>query len=354
MMRTRPTTVKLLALLSAGATLALTACASSGSSGASGSGASGSGKNIVIAFSQAFSSNSWQAANDKSAQTAANMLKSEGKISKYLFTDADNNVTTQVSQINSLILQHPSVILIDPSSSTGLNGVIAKAVHAGIKILVFTDGPVTSKLPYELEAPLAQYNQQLAQYIVNRLHGKGNVLNVRGVAGTGADQAEESGTAAAFKAAPGIKVVGTVYGEWDEATAESAVARILPGLPKIDAVMQQGGSGYGIAEAFKAAGRPAPLIVEGNRGEELKWWAQQHSASGYTTESIDPNPGMGASAVYIGYALATGQRVPKKNMVMPSLAITQATLGQFSSLTTGQVAYKIYDQAWTQKNVIGG
>ena len=349
MMRTRPSALKLLAVLGAGAALTLSACASSGSSGSSGS---ATNKNIVIAFSQAFSSNSWQAANNKSAQTAANVLKSDGKITKYLFTDANNNVSTQVSQINSLILQHPSVILIDPSSSTGLNGVIAKAVHAGIKILVFTDGPVTSKLPWELEAPLAQYNKQLAQYIVDRLHGKGNVLNVRGVAGTGADQAEESGTAAAFKAAPGIKVVGTVYGSWDEATAESAVARILPGLPKIDAVMQQGGSGYGIAEAFKAAGRPAPLIVEGNRGEELTWWAQQHAAAGYTTESIDPNPGMGASAVYVGYALATGQHVPK-NMIMPNLAITQGTLGQYSSLTTGQVAYKIYDQAWTVKNVIG-
>lgn len=345
MMRTRPPALRQLAVLGAAA-LALSACASSGSSGPS-----ASGKNIVIAFSQAFSSNSWQAANDKAAQTAANVLKSEGKISKYLFTNANNDVTTQVTQINSLILQHPSVILIDPSSSTGLNGVIARAVHAGIKVLVFTDGPVTSKLPWELEAPLAQYNKQLAEYIVQRLHGRGNVLSVRGVAGTGADQAEWSGADAAFKAAPGIKVVGSVYGDWAEASAESAVARILPGLPKIEAVMQQGGSGLGIAEAFKAAGRPAPLIVEGNRGEELQWWAQQHAASGYTTESIDPNPGMGASAVYVGYALVTGQHVPK-NLIMPNLAITQSSLGQYSSLTTGQVAYKIYGQAWTEANVI--
>jgi ribose transport system substrate-binding protein len=305
----------------------------------------------VIAFSQSFSSNSWQQLNDKGAQQIANTLKKQGMISKYIFVNANNSVSTQISQIDSLILQHVNVIMIDPTSSSALNGVIAKAMHAGIKVLVITDGPVTSTLPYELETSLYGYTNQLAQYIAKRLHGKGNVLDVRGVAGTGADKVEEAGSAAVFKKYPGIKIVGTVYGSWDEATAESAVSGVLPSLPTVNAVMQQGGSGFGIAQAFQSAGRTAPLIVMGNRSEELTWWAQQKAKNGYATESINPNPGMGAAGMWVSYELATGAKVPQW-MVMPGLSVTQSTLSKYAHLPTGTVAWKVYPLSWVKQNLL--
>ncbi len=159
----------------------------------------------VIAFSQSFSSNSWQQLNDKSAQQVANTLKKQGKISKYVFVNANNSVSTQISQIDSLILQHVDAIIVDPTSTSGLNGAINKAVAAGIKVLVITDGPVTTNEPYELETSLYGYTNSLAKFIVQQLHGKGNVLDVRGVAGTGADKVEEAGSAAVFSKYPGYQ-----------------------------------------------------------------------------------------------------------------------------------------------------
>jgi ribose transport system substrate-binding protein len=345
----RPWIRRYSAMLSVGtvALLTLAACASNSSASSSDS----STKAISIGFSQAFSSNSWQTANNAAAESAIKVLKKQGKISSYKFLDANNSVSTQISQINDLILAHVSVILIDPTSSTALNGVIAKATAAKIPVLVFSDGPVTSTKPYELEFPLKQYEVVSAQYIAQRLHGKGNVLDIRGVAGTGGDQTMQSGVIAGFKPYPGIKIVGSVYGGWDEATTESKVAQLLPSLPKIDAVIQQGGEGYGVAQAFQAAGRPIPLIVMGNRGEELRLWSTEHQKNGYTTMSMSANPGIGASAVYVGYAIATGQKVPK-SMVFPNLTITQSDLSQYTNIPTGGVATKSYSQAWTQQNVI--
>jgi ribose transport system substrate-binding protein len=338
-------------MLGAGAVAMCTvvACASNSSSGTASGGSSS--KAISIGFSQAFSSNSWQTANNASVATAIKDLKAQGKVSSYKFLDANNSVNTQISQINDLILAHVNVILIDPTSSTALNGVIAKAMAGGIKVLVFSDGPVTSTKPYELEFPLKEYEVQSAQYIAQRLHGKGNVLDVRGVAGTGGDQTMQSGVLAGFQKYPGIKIVGTVYGGWDEATTESKVAQLLPSLPKIDAVIQQGGEGYGVAQAFQSAGRPVPLIVMGNRGEELRLWNQQHQKNGYTTLSITANPGIGASAVYVGYAIATGQQVPK-SMVFPNLTITQSDLSHYTDIPTGGVASLTYSQGWTQQHIL--
>jgi ribose transport system substrate-binding protein len=333
-----------------GLSLAAAACASSSSGTGSSAGASSKSK-IVIGFSQAFSSNAWQKANDQAVATAARILTKEGKISGYKFVDANNNADTQISQIQDLILQHVSVLMIDPTSASALNGVIAKAITAHIPVLVFSDGPVTSTQPYELVFDLASTGEALTKYVGQRLHGKGNVLNIRGVAGAGGDQAFQNGVNVGLKAYPGLKVVSTIYGEWDNATTESKLAGVLPGLPKIDAVIQQGGEGYGAAEAFHDIGRATPLIVMGNQGAELRWWYQQDQGGGYTTESIGTNPGIGAAAVYVAYAIATGQKVPK-TMTYPNLTITQAELPSYQSVPADGQATKIYDQAWTQKNIL--
>lgn len=336
--------------MAAGLSLAAAACASSSSGASSNAGSSAQSK-IIIGFSQAFSSNAWQKANDQAVATAAAVLTREGKISGYKFVDANNSADTQISQIQDLILQHVSVLMIDPTSASALNGVIAKAIGAHIPVLVFSDGPVTSTQPYELVFNLASTGEALTRYVGQRLHGTGTVLNIRGVAGAGGDQAFQNGVNAGLEAYPGLKVVSTIYGDWDNATTESKLAGALPGLPKIDAVIQQGGEGYGAAEAFRNVGRPTPLIVMGNQGAELRWWYQQNQSNGYTTESIGTNPGIGAAAVYVAYAIATGQKVPK-TMTYPNLTITQAALPGYQVVPLDGQATKIYDQAWTQKNIL--
>jgi ribose transport system substrate-binding protein len=327
--------------------VSLAACASSGGSGSSGS----SDSKIIIGYSQAFSSNAWQKANNQSVADAVAVLKKEGKISGYKFVDANNSAKTQISQIQDLILQHVSVLMIDPTSASALNGVIAKAIHAGIPVLVFSDGPVTSTLPHELVFNLASTGEALTKYVGQRLDGKGNVLNIRGVAGAGGDQAFQNGVTAALKAYPGLKIVNTIYGNWDNATTESKLESVLPGLPHIDAVIQQGGEGYGAAQAFQAVGRPVPLIVEGNQGAELQWWYKQDKANGYQTESIGTNPGIGAAAVYVAYDIATGKKVPK-TMTYPNLTITESALASYQNVPVDGQATFVYDQSWTEQNIL--
>lgn len=336
----------------------MSGCSSSGPGAGSNSGskstsADGSTKGkILIGYSQAFSSNAWQKANNKAVETAVNALKAQGKDVDYKFTDANNSATTQISQIQDFILQKVSVLMINPTSSTALNGVIAKAIAAHIPTLVFSDGPVTSQLPYELVCDLKSTGKALTDYIAQRLNGSGNILNVRGVAGTGGDQSFQAGVEESLKAHPGLKVINTVYGNWDNATTSSRLSSILPGLPKIDAVIQQGGEGFGAAQAFKAADRPEPLIVMGNQGAELSWWNEQNKANGYTTFSIGTNPGIGAAAVYIAYDMAQGKNPPNKTMVFPNLNIAQADLPKYLDVPLDGQATQIYNQAWTEANVI--
>jgi ribose transport system substrate-binding protein len=107
--------------------------------------------------------------------------------------------------------------------------------------------------------------------------------------------------------------------------AQKAVAGILPSLPEIAAVVTQGGDGYGAAQAFDAAGRPIPLIIMGNREDELKWWKEQKDANGYATMSVSIAPGVSTLAFWVAQQILDGQAVPQ-DLTVPFLRIDQDNL----------------------------
>lgn len=318
---------------------------------ASSSTAAASHKKIIIGFSQSWEGNSYRLDVDSDFVSVAKRLESQGKISGYDLLNANNSVSTQISQIDDLILKHVSVILIEPSSATALNGAITEAVHAHIPVVIVNDGPVTSPLAYELNPSAKAIGEATAKYAAERLHGKGNLLDVLGTAGVPFNNEFQSGVEAVLKQYPGIKIVGEPYGDWAETTTESATAALLPSLPTINAVISQGGESYGAIEAIQAAGRSIPLVVGGNRGYFLQWWWKEYQSTKYSTISTEASPWVGGAAAYVAMDILDGKKVPK-NMVMPSLTITTSELSQYKNIAAGGVAQKAYNNAWVTLHLL--
>ena len=104
--------------------------------------------------------------------------------------------------------------------------------------------------------------------------------------------------------------VGTVYGNWDGTITQKQVATVLPTLAKVDGVLTQGGDGYGSYQAFKAAGREIPMIIMGNRQDELVLWKEMKEKSGYKTYSISSAPGISTIAFWVAQQVLAGKKVP--------------------------------------------
>lgn len=307
--------------------------------------------NITIAFAEGYCGNTWRAAMNSAFFTEAKLLEKQGQLASYKYVCANGSVATQESQIATLIIDHPSVIIIDPQSTTALNGVIARAHAAGIPVLDTESGPVTSPIPYELNEDNWADLYLAGQYIAQRLHGVGNVFEDRGEAGLTNETVFHYGLLAALKPYPKIHVVAAVWGAWDDATSEAKTAAVLSGLPTINAIAGQGGT-YGVLEAFKAAGRPVPVVTGDNRGTFLHWWAAESKTNpSFTTVSIEVNPGIGAAAAWVAVQIAKGTKVPK-TMVMPVLTITQSTLSQYENTPVTTTASHIYPASWFQKNLL--
>jgi ribose transport system substrate-binding protein len=190
-------------------------------------------------------------------------------------------------------------------------------------------------------------------YLAGRMSGGGNLLEIRGLAGVFVDDEIHAGITEGVQKHAQFKVVGSVHGDWAQAVAQKAVAGILPSLPKVDAVVTQGGDGYGAAQAFKAAGRPTPLIIMGNRHDELSWWKQQKDANGYETMSVSIAPGVSTLAFWVAQMILDGENVPQ-DLTVPFLRIDQDNLEENLANTepggVANVEYTLQDA----RNVVAG
>jgi len=302
-----------------------------------------------IALCNNYAGNSWRQAMIKAFKEAGEVAVNKGILSEVkAFTTAENSATEQAALMQNLILEGYDAIVLNAASPTALNGACKAAHEAGIPVISF-DGIVTEPTAWRLnfDYPTMCYDQMV--YVNKRLKGKGNILEIRGLAGTSIDEDIHSGVVRGEKEFPGLKIVGCVYGNWTQTVSQKAVSSVITTLPKIDAVVTQGGDGYGCAQAFKAAGRPYPLIMMGNRYIELKWWKEQHDANGYVTFSNSSTPAVSQTALWTAVEILKGEDVPH-DLVPPLLAITQDELEDWLKNTPkGGVASGYFPQDWTEK-----
>lgn len=297
-----------------------------------------------IALSNNYAGNSWRQAMLKSWEKVTGKAVADGVVAEApAFTTAENQATEQAAQIQNLILQGYDAIVINAASPTALNGAIKEACDAGITVVSF-DGVVTEPCAWRIAVNFKQMGAVQLDYLSERLRDGGNILEIRGLAGVFVDDAIHSGITAGLSKHAQFKAVGSVHGDWAQTVTQKNVAGILPTLPKVDAVVTQGGDGYGAAQAFKAAGRPTPLIIMGNRHDELTWWKQQKDASGYETMSVSIAPGVSTLAFWVAQQILDGKDVPK-DMIVPFLQINQDNLEErLANTEPGGVANVEYTQ----------
>ncbi|MBE0531019.1 MAG: ABC transporter substrate-binding protein [Rhodospirillales bacterium] len=298
-----------------------------------------------IALSNNYAGNSWRQAMLKSWDKVTGKAVADGIVKEApAFTTAENQATEQAAQIQNLILQGYDAIVLNAASPTALNGAVKEACSAGVTVVSF-DGVVTEPCAWRIAVDFAKMGEVQLDYLAKRMAGGANLLEIRGLAGVFVDDEIHKGIVAGVAKYPQFKIVGSVHGDWAQTVAQKNVAGILPSLPKVDAVVTQGGDGYGAAQAFKAANRPTPLIVMGNRHDELTWWKQQKDANKYETMSVSIAPGVSTLAFWVAQQILDGKPVPK-DMIVPFLRIDQENLEQnLANTEPGGVANVEYLQA---------
>ena len=334
---------------SACAVLALAAILSAcGSSSSSSGGSSNANAKIpakkppyTIVLANGYVGNEYRVEMENDFKAAIKMAPYQSMVKPSVY-NAGTSVETQTSQLQSIIASKPDAILLDGNSPTAENAVVQHACSIGIVVVTY-DNEVTSPCAAKISTDPAYYAIKNAQYIVQQLHGKGNVVMVTGVPGQPVDTTRNQATLNVFKKYPGIKVIAKPVGMWDSATTQRVLAPIIATYPNINAVDVSSGTD-GAVTAFQAAGRKLPVIAgESENGFRLA--IAKDATQGFKGQSIDGSP-VYLSVLALQYAVEVleGKRPAGQQIVFaPHIVSTgNAKIGGFGGPYPG-VPNGIYD-----------
>ncbi|HEU5211148.1 MAG TPA: ABC transporter substrate-binding protein, partial [Gaiellaceae bacterium] len=237
-----------------------------------------------------------------------------GLVKQVKVANRNGTAAEQSADIRNLISAGANAIVINPSSSTALNSVIAEAASRGVKV-VSVDQRVTAPQAYNATNDQVAYGRIGAEWLFKQLHGKGNVVEMRGIAGVPADTDRHTGFNQALKKYPGIKVVKQTFTNWTYATGGKQMLDILNSGTKVDGVWTSG-IDYTVVNAFKTAGKPYVPIVGADNNGFLK---QLLTVKGLRGAAVTNPATIGGVGAAIALKLLQGKSVPKWVKLTPQL-----------------------------------
>ncbi|HSO51934.1 MAG TPA: substrate-binding domain-containing protein [Actinomycetes bacterium] len=240
--------------------LAVTACGGGDDDTASGGSGAGSGQsgNFVIGVSNTLAGNGWR--EQMICSVKAQALAS-GKVSKVIAISKNGGPTEQIQDLQNLISQGANAIIVNPSDREKLNPVIQQATQKKI-VVVAVDQAVSEPTAYVATNDQVAYGRLGAEWLAEKLGGKGNVLYMRGIDGVPADSDRDKGFQEVIAANPDIKVK-EVFTGWDFTKGgDIAVQELTSG--NYDGVWTSG-IDYTVVNAFKTVGKdPVPVVGADN------------------------------------------------------------------------------------------
>ncbi|MFM9106841.1 MAG: substrate-binding domain-containing protein [Chloroflexota bacterium] len=278
-----------------------------------------------IGLSNSYIGNVWRTQMIKMAKAYAESPDVKPLIGTFQVNTADRNDAEQIAAIENMISNGAQAIVIIANTPTALVPVVQQARADGIVIVSFdstvhADPPDPSlDLGVTVNEDQVEMGRRLAEFLVEKTGGKGKILMVNGVPGTGVDTERRQGAAEVWGNNPEITTV-EVQGDWDPGKAQTATATALAANPDIAGVWCQGGTD-GVVRAFLDAGRDlVPIAGESENGfrKQMAEYKDKMPAL-----SIGQSPGLVCVSMRAALSLLLGEEVPSAVSVPLPMATTE-------------------------------
>ena len=143
------------------------------------------------------------------------------------FAAAYDSDERQIQQIDSLVNDGIDLLIVAPNQVQTISPAIDRAYDKGIPVIVFERKTSSQKYTAFISADNYEMGRVMGEYIVSRLHGQGSVLEIKGLEGSSPAIERHNGFMDAIKDASGIKIVGSLQGDWTEPTAYESTKQWL-------------------------------------------------------------------------------------------------------------------------------
>ncbi|MEI8197250.1 MAG: substrate-binding domain-containing protein [Phycisphaerae bacterium] len=228
---------------------------------------------------------------------------------KMVFKDAQNDTLQQRAHIEEFVSAGVNLIIISPKEAQPLTEPVAKAMEAGIPVIVLDRKLLGDKFTCFIGADNKKIGKAAGQWVVKTLGGKGKIVELKGLMTSTPGQDRNSGFREGI-AGSEIEVVFEADMKWLEPDARKEMESALARFSKIDLVYGHNDPGaHGAYLAAKAAGREKEMLFVGI--DALPQEGVAYVQQGILSASFQYPTG-GGEAIETALKVLAGETVPKE------------------------------------------
>lgn len=303
------------------AALAAGACSSSGSGAAGSAGASGGAVgngSWVVGYSQSNNAEPYRAQLNIQLQY---YMRQYPNLKLLPITDAHQDSSTQVSQVQNFIQQKVKTLIVSPNEPGPLTAPVEQACAAHIPVIILDRTVNTNCYTTFIGGNNYQEGKLAGEYALKALPNGGNVVELRGIMSDTPQILRDKGFRDAVKANPKIHIIESRDCKWLKQDAEVVMQQWLQKDPKIDLVYSQNDPmALGAYLAAQAANRAKQMKFIGGDGLATPDGGIRAVELGQLSISFI-YPTAAKQAAEITEKLSKGEKVPHK-WVLPITPVT--------------------------------
>lgn len=270
---------------------------------------------FVIGVSNTLVGNGWR---EQMICAIKAQATASGLVDKVVVVNRNGGPTEQIADLEGLISQGVNAIIVNPTDREGLNAVIESAIAQGI-VVVAVDQAVTAKGAYVVTNDQVAYARVGAEWLFEKLGGKGAVAEMRGIDGVPADTDRNNGFDEALAKYPDITVAAEVFTGWDPSTAAQQALDLIT-TKEVNGIWTSG-TDYTTVEQFQAANKPfVPIVGADNNG--FVGQLIDLADDGLVGAAVTNPPAIGAVGVAIALDALTGKNPEQTTLLTPKVYST--------------------------------
>ncbi|MHC4154413.1 MAG: substrate-binding domain-containing protein [Planctomycetota bacterium] len=272
------------------------------------------------------------------AQVSAAKKKAEELGLKLVYTEARDDMVTQLANVEDLLAQGIDLLILNPKDPQGLIPATKAATKAGVPVIVI-DSTIDAAADFvtTIQSNNLANGEMIGQWLVNRMKGEPiRMALISGVPGNPVGKERRQGVFRGIieqqlraTGRMGFEIVAQGWGDWYHEGGLKAMEDIIVAHPEINVMLAENDSmALGALEAIKEAGREDDILVlaaaDGQK-EALKLIKEgRYGATGMNNPVL-----IAETAIEVGLQVLRGKTDFPKISYTPAVCISRDNVDRY-------------------------
>lgn len=183
---------------------------------------------------------------------------------KVITSDAQDDPSKQLNDIDDLLQQDIDILIINPVDSDAVVSAVESANNADIPVITVDRSSEGGEVVAHIASDNTAGGEMAGEFIEEQLGGEGNIVELEGIPGASATRERGAGFHNIVDEIEGLEVIAKQTANFDRTEGLSVMENIIQGAENIDAVFAHNDEmALGALEALEAENMLEDVIVVG-------------------------------------------------------------------------------------------